>query len=230
MARTRTGSMSRWRNSTWRALVSLRSGCPAGRNRSSPHQMSSRRQSTASRGGAAASSAKTAVPIPPPVSTSDALPAAAWTSTSPVTSMAPAALAGRPAPWGTSTPGVLTPGQARRGARGARPARLALGCARAVQGTPPVGLTGAAQLRDPAVGPGDRDLAVVGGEADLGDARAGRDLAEDLGLQPGRQPDGYKVGARVALLGADHTALDRAVRLIEDRGEQRPPGRRPRPA
>src|SRR5262249_60991097 len=89
-----------------------------------------------------------------------------------------------------------------------------------VQATPPVGLTGAAQLCDPAVGPGDRDLAVVGGEADLGDARAGRDLAEDLGLQPGRQPDGYQVGARVALLGADHTALDRAVRLIEDGGEQ----------
>ena len=53
-------------------LVAL--GIPAGRNRSSPHQMSRCRQSTASRAGAAASSASTRVPMPPPVSTRDACP------------------------------------------------------------------------------------------------------------------------------------------------------------
>src|SRR5439155_536873 len=76
------GSMSRSDSSACREPVSLRTGCANGSTRSYPHQMTSRRQSTASLAGAAASSASTAVPIPPPVSTSDALPAAArrWTS------------------------------------------------------------------------------------------------------------------------------------------------------
>ena len=71
---TRSGLTSTWSSSASRAPVSLRSGSPVGRNRSSPHQISSRRQSTASLAGAAASSASTWVPTPPPVSTSEAMP------------------------------------------------------------------------------------------------------------------------------------------------------------
>jgi len=71
----------------------LRSGSPVGRKRSSPHQISTLRQSTASRAGAAASSARTFVPIPPPVSTTEAMPLAATASTSLVTSLAATAFA-----------------------------------------------------------------------------------------------------------------------------------------
>src|SRR2546429_5022845 len=49
----------------------------------------------------------TALPIPPPVSTSDARPVAAWTSTSLVTSRAATALASRPASIWTMTSGGL---------------------------------------------------------------------------------------------------------------------------
>ena len=48
---TRAGSSGTASSSAARAWVSLRSGSPAGRNRSSPHQTSTRDQSTASRAG-----------------------------------------------------------------------------------------------------------------------------------------------------------------------------------
>ena len=48
---TRAGSSGTASSRAARAWVSLRSGSPAGRNRSSPHQMSTRDQSTASRAG-----------------------------------------------------------------------------------------------------------------------------------------------------------------------------------
>ena len=54
---------------------------PAGRNRSSPHQMSSWRQSMASRAGDRPSDSRIAEPIEPPVSTMCAEPRDAWAST-----------------------------------------------------------------------------------------------------------------------------------------------------
>ena len=48
---TRAGSSGSASSSAARAWVSLRSGWPDGRNRSSPHQTSTRDQSTASRAG-----------------------------------------------------------------------------------------------------------------------------------------------------------------------------------
>ena len=78
-----------------RAPVSLRSGSPVTSNRSSPHQKSTSRQSTASLAGAAAIAASTLVPIPPPVSTRCACPCAAIASASRVTVRAAAALASR---------------------------------------------------------------------------------------------------------------------------------------
>src|SRR5215831_14533941 len=159
--------------------------------------MSRWRQSTASRAGAAASSASTAVPIPPPVSTSDALPAAPWTSTSLVTSRAATALASRPASWWTMTSGGLIaggPARSRGRDRGAldlgkdvpvhlvgiEPPQLLLeqlGGLPAVQGHPALGLPGTAQVRDPPVRPTDHDVPFGGGETDLGGARPGGGLA-----------------------------------------------------
>src|SRR5438876_1157192 len=113
---------------------------------------------------------------------------------------------------GSSPSGPSLPGMART--RAGSMSRWHSSASRA-----PVSLTGTAQLRHPAVGPGNRDRPVGGGEADLGDAGAGRDLARDRDLQPGRQPDADQVGARVALLGTDRATVDRAVRLVEDGGE-----------
>src|SRR5262249_11275785 len=146
---------------------------------------------TASRAGAAANSVSTAVPIPPPVSTSDALPVAAWTSTSLVTSRAATALASRPASWWTMTSGgLIASGSARSRGRdrgvlepgpdvrvhvvGIEPPQLLfeqLGGFPAVQRHPALGLPGTAQVRDPPVRPGDHDVPFGGGEPDLGDAR-----------------------------------------------------------
>ena len=66
-------------SSASRACFSLRSASPAGRNRSSPHQTSTRRQSTASRPARrpAPHVLRTAMPIPPPVSTTEAEPCTA---------------------------------------------------------------------------------------------------------------------------------------------------------
>ena len=184
---TRSGLASTWSSSAARAPVSLRSGMPGGRKRSSPHQMSRCRQSTASLAGAAASSASTCVPMPPPVSTSEACPRAAEASTS-------RSPAGRPPPWPAAPrPGGSAPG---RGARWRLPAprpigepgqRLAVDLVRGRAGAAPrpaarpcpggaarrAGPAGrACQRGRPAVRPADRDVAVGGREPHLGDARA----------------------------------------------------------
>src|SRR5216684_2678319 len=70
--------------------------------------MSRCRQSMASLAGATASSASTAVPMPPPVSTTDAVPRAATESTSLVTRRAATALASSCASRCTITSGTLT--------------------------------------------------------------------------------------------------------------------------
>ena len=85
---TRAGSSGTTSSSAARAWVSLRSGSPAGRNRSSPHQTSTRDQSTASRAGSVATARYTAAAIRPPVSTTDAWPRSAWASSSFTTSRA----------------------------------------------------------------------------------------------------------------------------------------------
>src|SRR5450631_3112000 len=107
MGWTRSGSIGTWSRSAAHALVSLRSGSPGGRKRSSPHHRSRRRQSTESRATERASAASTAVPRPPPVRTTDADPLAFWASTTCVTSRTAMAWA-RPAPsrW-TRTSGSL---------------------------------------------------------------------------------------------------------------------------
>ena len=62
---------------------SLRSGSPAAGTARRPTRRPGCRQSTASCAGACASAASDAIPMPPPVSTTEALPRAAWTSTTP---------------------------------------------------------------------------------------------------------------------------------------------------
>src|SRR5216684_3216856 len=187
--------------------------------------MSRWRRSTASRAGAAPSSASTAVPIPPPVSTSDPRPVAAWTSTSMVTSRAATALASKLASWWTMTSGGVIAGRAAPGGRppcgpipssrgrdqdvpergedlrvyvvGVEPPQLLLEQLRglpAVQRHPALGLPGTAQVRDPPVRPGDHDVPLGGGEADLGDARPGGGLGGHRGAQSERQPGREQVG------------------------------------
>ena len=68
-ARSRPAGRRRARRcSASRAWVSLRSGSPSGRNRSSPHHRCTPDQSTASRTGLAATAASAAMPTVPPVS------------------------------------------------------------------------------------------------------------------------------------------------------------------
>ena len=95
-------------SSASRAWVSLRSGSPSGRNRSSPHHRSSRDQSTASRAGASARAASRPLPLRPPVRTTEAEPRAAWASTIFVISRAAAALAISSLSRWTTTCGALT--------------------------------------------------------------------------------------------------------------------------
>src|SRR5262249_12284979 len=167
--------------------------------------------------GAAASSVSTAVPIPPPVSTSDPLPVAAWTSTSLVTSRAATALASRPASWWTMiSDGLIAGGPARSRDRdsgvldpgqdvpvhvvGIQPPQLfleQLDDVPAVQGHPALELTGTTQVRDPPVRPGDHDVPLGGGEPDLGDARPGAGLVSHRDTQADRQPGRDQFGGRV---------------------------------
>ena len=83
-------------SSASRACFSLRSSSSAGTKRSSPHQTSTAAQSTVSRTGSAASAAtcsRTAIPTPPPVSTTEAEPCTAWAAASRATSASAAARA-----------------------------------------------------------------------------------------------------------------------------------------
>ena len=88
--------------------VSLRSGSPAGRNRSSPHHTSRRRQSIAPRAGESRSASSVRRAMLPPVSTSDASPRADCTSTRRVMRRAATAAASSSGSRWTSTVGVLT--------------------------------------------------------------------------------------------------------------------------
>jgi hypothetical protein len=93
IAWTRRGSTGTAPSRASRACVTFRSGSPSGRNLSSPHHRSSRAQSTASRAGDSAIAASSALPLRPPVSTTEAEPRAAWASTILVISLAAAARA-----------------------------------------------------------------------------------------------------------------------------------------
>ena len=88
--------------------VSFRSGSPAGTKRSSPHQMSHRGQSISPETGPRASSARISVPMPPPVSTSEADPLAATAPAIRPASWAATALASCSASGYTCTCGALT--------------------------------------------------------------------------------------------------------------------------
>ena len=95
--------------------VSLRSGSPAGRNRSSPHQMVEPPPVDRAAGrGVAQRLAASRRAMPPPVSTSDAAPRADCASTSRVTSRAATAAASTSAVAVHEDVGRLTPGASRR--------------------------------------------------------------------------------------------------------------------
>ena len=93
-------------------------------------------QSTASLAGSAASAASTAVPMPPPVSTTDARPAAAQASASVVTSRAAAALASRLASRCTKIVGAATGSLTVHGRETGRPAVGGLGSRSEIGGEP----------------------------------------------------------------------------------------------
>src|SRR3954452_12475829 len=80
MACTRAGSSGNESSNAARAWVSLRSGSPDGRNRSSPHQRSTLVQSMALAAGRSLTVGSTLAAIRPPVSTPPASPRAACAS------------------------------------------------------------------------------------------------------------------------------------------------------